>query len=415
MEEFNMHKIYTLDDAQVQDQRVLLRVDLNVPMKDGMIIDDERIEKILPTLHELIKKGAKIIVCAHLGRPKSADPALSMKTIATALGKKIKQEILFIAHLSSAAQESKKLNAGQVMMLENLRFHAGEEKNDAGFSELLASCADLYVNDGFSVSHRAHASVEGVTHYLPSFAGRLMQQEIMALTNAFDHPAEPVMAIVGGSKISTKMSVLKSLAAKVMYLVPAGGIANTFSLAHKQQVGKSLCEPDMVEMVAEIESIAAQSGCAIIPPSDVVVVENLEAGAPHRICSSQDLSYKDMIVDFGPETVNDIYKIAQLCRTVLWNGPLGVFEIPPFDDGSVTLANKLASLTTTRGLYTIAGGGETIAVLNRAGVMDKFSYVSTAGGAFLEWIEGKSLPGVEALKTSVILQKKQNSRVVNGN
>ncbi len=406
-----MHKIYTLDDVKVHNQRVLLRVDLNVPMKDGVIIDHERMEKILPTIKELIEKGAKIILCAHLGRPKGVDLSLSLQPIADALSKLIKQPINLVRDYSKTPD----LQQGQVAMLENLRFHAGEEKNDPVFAQQLASLADIYVNDGFSVSHRAHASVEAITHILPSFAGRLMQQEIEALTQAFDHPKEPIMAIVGGSKVSTKLSVLKSLAQKVMYLIPAGGIANTFIYAHKQQVGKSLCEPDMVDMVMEIEAIALKSGCAIIPPSDVVVVENLEANAKYRTCAPQDLTYKDMIVDFGPETVNDIYKIAQLCRTFIWNGPLGVFEIPPFDNGSVTLAQKIAHLTKTRDLYTIAGGGETIAVLNQAGVMDNFSYVSTAGGAFLEWIEGKSLPGVEALKKSNIQIKNQNGKVINGN
>jgi len=406
-----MHKIYTLDDVNVHNQRVLLRVDLNVPMKDGVIIDHERMEKILPTLKELIKKGAKVILCAHLGRPKGVDPTLSLQPIGDALGKLIKQPINLVSNYSKVPE----LQMGQIVMLENLRFHEGEERNDPVFAQQLASLADIYVNDGFSVSHRAHASVEAITHLLPSFAGRLMQQEIEALTQAFDHPKEPIMAIVGGSKVSTKLNVLKSLAQKVMYLIPAGGIANTFIYAHKQQVGKSLCEPDMVDMVMEIEAIALKSGCAIIPPSDVVVVENLEANAKYRTCAPQDLTYKDMIVDFGPETVNDIYKIAQLCRTFIWNGPLGVFEIPPFDEGSVTLANKIANLTKTRGLYSIAGGGETIAVLNRAGVMDTFSYVSTAGGAFLEWIEGKSLPGVQALKKSNVQSKNLKGKVVNGN
>jgi phosphoglycerate kinase len=410
-----MHKINTLDDVNVSQQRVLLRVDLNVPMKDGAIIDDERILKILPTLSELIEKQAKVIICAHLGRPKGEDQSLSMQPVADALGKMIKQNIALVRDYQKADQTINNMQPGQVVMLENLRFHEGEEKNDKSFAQQLAEFGDIYVNDGFSVSHRAHASIEAITHLLPSFAGRLMSREIEALTQAFDNPKEPIIAVVGGSKVSTKLSILKSLAKKAMYIVPAGGIANTFILAHKQQVGKSLCEPDMVDMVLEIENIAHQSGCAIIPPSDIVVVENLEPNAPYKVYSSQDLHYNEMIVDFGPRSVTDIYKIAQLCRTFIWNGPLGVFEMPPFDNGSVTLANKIASLTTTRGLYSIAGGGETTAVLNRAGVMDKFSYVSTAGGAFLEWIEGKSLPGVIALKKTNVMPKNKSSKVVNGN
>jgi phosphoglycerate kinase len=410
-----MHKIHTLDDVNVSDQRVLLRLDLNVPIKDGIIIDDERIDKIMPTLRELINKKAKVIICAHLGRPKGLDESLSMQLVATALSKKINRDVALISDYGLAPEMTHDLQPGQVVMLENLRFHEGEEKNDMTFAQQLAELADIYVNDGFSVSHRAHASVEAITHLLPSFAGRLMEREIAALTQAFDNPKEPIIAVVGGSKVSTKLNILKSLAKKAMYIVPAGGIANTFILAHKQQVGKSLCEPDMVDMVLEIENVALHSGCTIIPPSDVVVVESLEAGAVHKICTPQDLHYNDMIVDFGPRTVTDIYKIAQLCRTFIWNGPLGVFEIPPFDNGSVTLANKIASLTSTRDLYTIAGGGETIAVLNRAGVMEKFSYVSTAGGAFLEWIEGKSLPGVEALKKSNVVIKNKSSKVANGN
>jgi phosphoglycerate kinase len=406
-----MHKIRDLNDVNVENLRVLLRLDLNVPIKDGIILDDERIEKILPTLKELISKKAKVLICAHQGRPKGPDASLSM--ICKALEKKLNRDVRFISDYAQGPEVMMSMQPGQVAMLENLRFHAGEETNDMAFAKQLAGLADIYVNDAFSVSHRAHASVEAITHLLPSFAGRLMEQEIKALTKAFDHPKEPIIAVVGGSKVSTKLSILKSLAQKAMYIVPAGGIANTFILAHKQQVGKSLCEPDMVDMVLEIENIALNSGCTIIPPTDVVVTQNLVPHGEYKTCSTSDLHYNDLIVDFGPRTVTDIYKIAQLCHTFIWNGPLGVFEIPPFDEGSVTLANKIASLTSQRGLFTVAGGGETIAVLNRAGVMDKFSYVSTAGGAFLEWIEGKSLPGIEALKASPVSIK--SSKVVNGN
>lgn len=410
-----MHKIFTLDNANVKNMRILLRVDLNVPMKDGQILEEERIEKIIPTIRELLEKGAKVILCAHLGRPKGVDLTLTLLPVAKALEKKLNAHVIFVEQLKDASKRVADLSAGQVLMLENLRFDAGEESNSMEFAKQLAELADLYVNDGFSVSHRAHASVEAITHLLPSYAGRLMQQEIQALTHAFDHPKLPMMAIVGGSKVSTKLSVLKSLAAKVMYLIPAGGIANTFALAHRQQIGKSLCEPDMIDMVAEIEDIALKSGCTIIPPSDVVAVENLERDAKWRICSPQEISYKEMVVDFGPKTVMDIYQIAQLCRTFIWNGPLGVFEIPPFEQGSVSLAKKMACLTLEKGLFSVAGGGETMAVLNQAEVFDQFSYVSTAGGAFLEWIEGKSLPGVEALKRSTVITKQQSGQVVNGN
>lgn len=395
-----MHKIFTLDDVNVTNQRVLLRVDLNVPMKDGVIIDDERIQKILPTLEELMDKKAVVVLCAHLGRPQGEDSSLSLLPVAKAIEKLIKQPIAFITDYKSAVSSISQLKGGQVVMLENLRFHAGEEANDANFAKELASFADIYVNEGFSVSHRAHASVEGITHLLPTYAGRLMEKEIEALSRAFDHPKTPIMAVVGGSKVSTKLSILKSLARKALYIVPAGGIANTFMLAKKQQVGKSLCEPDMVDMVQEIETIAQQSGCTIITPTDVVVTKDLAEGSPHRTCGALEVHYNEKIVDFGPRTVTDIFKIAQLCRTFIWNGPLGVFEIPPYDTGSVTLAHRIAALTMHHGLYSIAGGGETLAVLNRAEAMDGFSYVSTAGGAFLEWIEGKSLPGVEALKRS---------------
>lgn len=394
-----MPKIWSLDDVDVRDKRVLLRLDLNVPMRNGEISDSERIEKILPTINELLEKNAKVIIATHLGRPKGeARQELSLKPISDYLQKALGQNIIFIPEITDGVVSTKMMKPGSVAMLENIRFYKGEEENDEAFAMKLAAFADIFVNDAFSVSHRAHASVEAITHLLPSYAGRFMQQEIKALTRSCSAAKYPILAVVGGAKVSTKLEVLKTLAKKVAYLVPAGGIANTFILAHNKSVGKSLCEPDMTDIVHEIEDIALKSGCAIIPPSEVVVVEKLEPQAKQRICASNELHYSEMIVDFGPKAVTDIYKIAQLCRTFIWNGPLGVFEVPPFDNGSVTLAKKIADLTQQRGLYSVAGGGETLTVLKQADVMDKFSYASTAGGAFLEWLEGKNLPGIEALK-----------------
>lgn len=409
-----MHRMYTLDDLAAKNKKVLVRVDLNMPMQDGLILDDDRMNRIVPTLLELCRQQAKVIICSHLGRPKGKDLSLSMQGIAEHLSQKTGVPVVFIADLDNAGKIIEDLPAGHIAFLENLRFHPGEESNDTTFAQHLAALADVYVNEAFSVSHRAHASVEAVAHLLPSYAGRQMQAEIKALSLAFDHPQEPIIAIVGGSKVSTKLSILKSLAQKVMYLVPAGGLANTFALAHDISVGRSICEPDMLDMVMEIEEVALNSGCAILSPSDVVVTDALSPDGKHRICLPSEVHYKEMIVDFGPQTVHDIFKISQLCRTLIWNGPLGVFEVPPFEQGSVELARKIANLTERHGLFSVAGGGETNAVIHQANVHDKFSYMSTAGGAFLEWIEGKKLPGVEALKRESVNVKKKDGKVSYG-
>ncbi len=398
MSEFN-----TLDKADVAGKRVLVRCDLNVPMKDGAVTDMTRIERSAETVRELVGKGAKVILMTHLGRPKGeVKPEFTVKPVADAMGTVLGQPVAFAEDCigPKAAEAVAALADGQVLMLENLRFHKGEEKNDSAFIDALAANGEVYVSDAFSTSHRAHASTEGLAHRMPAFAGRLMAQELEALTRALENPLRPTAAVVGGAKVSTKLDVLGNLVEKVDVVIIGGGMANTFLFAQGKDVGSSLCEKDMADTAREIMAKAEKSGCAVLLPQDVVVATKFEANAPNQTVSADAVPSDQMILDAGPEAVESARAKVATCKTLLWNGPLGAFEIKPFDAATNALAQAVAELTTNNGLLSVAGGGDTVAALANAGVQDKFSYVSTAGGAFLEWIEGKTLPGVAALRAS---------------
>ena len=391
----------TLDDiGQVRGKRVLVRVDLNVPMEDGKVSDATRIERVAPTIVELADKGAKVILLAHFGRPKGApDPAQSLAPIAEATAGIVGRPVAFAPDCigESAAKAVGALPEGGVVLLENTRFHKGEEKNDPDFARALAANGDLYVNDAFSAAHRAHASTEGLAHLLPAFAGRTMQAELEALEQGLGSPAKPVVAIVGGAKVSTKIDLLMNLVKKVDALVIGGGMANTFLAARGTAVGKSLAEHDLAATAKQIMIEAATAGCAIVLPVDGVVAREFKANAANETVSVDAVPADAMILDVGPKTVEAIAAWIDRASTVVWNGPLGAFEIEPFDAATVAAARKAAERTRAGQLVSVAGGGDTVAALNHAGVADDFTYVSTAGGAFLEWMEGKELPGVQAL------------------
>ena len=392
----------TLDDiGDVKGKRVLLRVDLNVPVADGKVSDTTRIERVVPTIDELSKKGAKVILLAHFGRPKGAPAAeFSLDPIAAAVEAIIGKPVAFAADCvgKEAADAVAKMTDGDLLLLENTRFHKGEEKNDPAFAEQLAANGDLYVNDAFSAAHRAHASTEGLAHLLPAFAGRTMQAELEALEKGLGNPVKPVIAIVGGAKVSTKIDLLMNLVKKVDALVIGGGMANTFLAARGTDVGKSLCEHDLAGTAKQIMIEAAEAGCAIILPSDAVVAREFKAGAASETVAVDQVPADAMILDVGPKTVEAVNQWIDRAATLVWNGPLGAFEIAPFDAATVSAARHAASRTRAGKLVSVAGGGDTVAALNHAGVADDFTYVSTAGGAFLEWMEGKPLPGVEVLK-----------------
>lgn len=386
----------TLDGVAVAGRRVLLRADLNVPTRDGIITDPTRLEAVLPTIRELSGKGARVIVASHFDRPKGkVVPAMSLAPIAAALQQALGSTVAFasdcVGEVAAAAVAA--LPPGGVLVLENTRFHAGEEKNDPGFAKALAANADLFVNDAFSAAHRAHASTEGVTHLLPSCAGRLMQAEIEALTRALDHPARPVAAIVGGAKVSTKLELLGNLVARVDALVIGGAMANTFLAAQGRNVGKSLQEADLHATARAILASAAERGCTVLLPVDAVVATEFRANPPTRIVGIDAVTPEAMILDVGPATIAALKAALAGWKTVVWNGPLGAFETPPFDAGT----NALAEAVAVAPVLSVAGGGDTVSALKHAGVAAKFGYVSLAGGAFLEWLEGKTLPGVAAL------------------
>ena len=390
----------TLDDLDVAGRRVLVRADLNVPMKDGQVADATRIERLVPTIRELAEKGAKVVVLSHFGRPKGKDPALSLAPLAGALGRALGGPAVRFAEDCVGAPAERAvgaLQAGEVALLENLRFHGEEEKNDKGFARQLASLGDLYVNDAFSCAHRAHASTEAIAHLLPSAAGRLMQAELEALAKALEAPQRPVAAIVGGAKVSTKLELLGNLLAKVDILVIGGGMANTFLSAKGVAVGRSLCEREMAETARRIMADAASEKKRIVLPIDAVVAPALTAGDGAKTVPIGRVPEDQMILDVGKQSVADIVTALSGCRTLVWNGPLGAFEHPPFDAGTKAVAREAAKLTTQGKLLSVAGGGDTVAALVQAGVESQFSYVSAAGGAFLEWLEGKTLPGVAAL------------------
>ena len=396
-----MSAFKTLDDADVAGKRVLVRVDLNVPVADGVVTDTTRIERVAPTILELADKGAKVVLLAHFGRPKDGPAAeFSLKPIAYAVARVIERDVHFAGDCigEQAAEAVGKLKNGEILLLENTRFHKAEEKNDPAFVKALAANGDVYVNDAFSAAHRAHASTEGLAHVLPAHAGRTMQAELDALEKGLGNPERPVVAIVGGAKVSSKLDLLGNLVQKVDALVIGGGMANTFLAAQGVNVGKSLCEHDLAATAREIMAKANAANCSIILPVDAIVAWHFEANAPHRAYGLDAIPDDGMILDVGPQSIERIKGAIDDAATLVWNGPLGAFELHPFDQATVAAARHAAARTKSGELVSVAGGGDTVAALNHAGVADDFSYVSTAGGAFLEWMEGKPLPGVDVLK-----------------
>ena len=395
-----MSDFKTIDSERVSGKRVLVRVDLNVPMKNGKVTDATRIERAAPTLKELAEKGAKVIVLSHFGRPDGKRvPEMSLRPLVEPLARALGKPVAFAEDCIGEQAETavRDLKPGDVLLLENLRFHKEEEKNDAAFVDKLAALGDIYVNDAFSAAHRAHASTEGVAHRLPALAGRLMQAELEALHKALGNPKRPVCAVVGGAKVSTKLELLGNLVGKVDKLIIGGGMANTFMQAQGIQVGKSLSEKDLGKTALEILEKAKAAKCQVLLPVDVVVAAEFKAGAASKVVDAKACPDDQMILDVGPKSIALYQKEVAECATLVWNGPLGAFEIKPFDAGTVALARTVAELTGAKKLLSVAGGGDTVAALAAAGVEEKFSYVSAAGGAFLEWMEGKTLPGVAAL------------------
>jgi len=397
-----MRRFLTLDDLDAKGKRVLVRADLNVPVKDGRVADQTRIARLAPTIRELAEKGARVVVISHFGRPNGKlDPALSLKPIAQPLSEALqRRHVVFaedcIGPRAKAAVDG--LKPGEIALLENLRFHKEEEANDPGFAKALASLADIYVDDAFSCAHRAHASVEAVAHLLPAYAGRLMEAELKALSAALEHPQHPVAAIVGGAKVSTKLAMLHFLVAKVRFLIIGGAMANTLLLAEGRGVGKSLVERDLLDGARRLRGEAEQAGCELILPVDAVTAKELKPGVAVQTVSIGQVPEDAMILDIGPQTTALIAEKLASCRTLVWNGPLGAFEIKPFDQGTTSVASLVAGLTEAGKLLSVAGGGDTVAALKAAGVAGKLTYVSAAGGAFLEWLEGRELPGIQALK-----------------
>jgi phosphoglycerate kinase len=399
-----MGKFRTLDDlGDVRGKVALVRVDLNLPMKDGRATDLTRVEAVAPTILELADAGAKVLLLAHYGRPKGErHSTMSTSFVQGDVERVLGREIMFIPEVSGpvAEQAIGILRPGDIGLMENTRFWPGEEKNDPEFAKGIAALGDFYVNDAFSAAHRAHASTEGLAHLLPAYAGRAMEKELKALEAALGSPKPPVAAVVGGAKVSTKLAVLEHLVTKVQHLIIGGGMANTFLAARGVDVGKSLCEHDLKGTVEEIMNAADESGCTVHLPYDVVVAKEFAANPPSmRTCNVHEVADDEMILDIGPQAVEALADVLKTCHTLVWNGPLGAFETAPFDEATVALAKTAAALTKEGSLVSVAGGGDTVAALNHAGVADDFSYVSTAGGAFLEWMEGKVLPGVAALES----------------
>ena len=390
----------TLDDVDVKGKRVLLRVDLNVPMENGRVTDATRLERVAPTITEISAKGGKVILLAHFGRPKGPDPKESLKPVAAELSHVIGKPVAFADEcIGEVAQKAvAAMKDGDILCLENTRFHKEEEKNDPAFVAELAKLGDIWVNDAFSAAHRAHASTEGLGHKLPAYAGRTMQAELDALGKALEHPTKPVIAIIGGAKVSTKIDLLENLVSKVDALVIGGGMANTFLHAQGTGVGKSLAEKDLAATALRIIEKAKAANCAIILPVDAVVAFKFEANTPSQAYGLDAIPADGMILDVGPQSIARINAAIDDAATLVWNGPLGAFEMTPFDKGTMVAAKHAAERTKAKKLISVAGGGDTVAALNLAGVASDFTYVSTAGGAFLEWMEGKPLPGVEVLK-----------------
>ncbi len=393
-------RFLTLDDIDAAGKIVLLRADLNVPVKDGAVSDATRIERLAPTIRELAAKGARIVLMSHFGRPTGRDPALSLRQVVPALARALDgREIAFAEDCIGPAAERvvAALAPGDVALLENLRFHAGEEANDPGFARALAALGDIYVNDAFAAAHRAHASTEAIAHHLPAVAGRLMQAELDALASVLETPQRPVMAIIGGAKVSTKLDLLIFILGKVDSLVIGGAMANTLIAAQGIEIGTSLCERDMADTARGILARAKAAGATLVLPVDAVVAEKLAPGVATQVVPIDRVPRDRMILDIGPASVAAIGARLETCRTLVWNGPVGAFEVPPFEAGTTALARRVGALTRAGRLISVAGGGDTVAALAQAGVSDDLSYVSTAGGAFLEWLEGRELPGVAAL------------------
>lgn len=397
-----MNKLRTLDDFDIDGKCVLVRVDFNVPIIDGQVVSDERVRQVVPTIQELISKGAKILIASHLGRPGGKQqPELSMFPLRQILSNYFPGvEIKFVNDVIGAKAISAvdELQIGQIVILENLRFEPGEELNDHKFGKKLSELADFFVNDAFSCAHRAHASITAVARHLPSCAGRLMEQEINILTKILGDQKKPFGAVIGGSKVSNKLKVLGNLVNKVQYLAIGGAMANTFLYAQGFEVGRSLCEPELEKVVLEILNKALDNNCEIVIPIDVVLSSALKKYSKTKIVKIGEVPPNQMIFDVGPASLARLSLMFEKCRTILWNGPLGAFEIDPFADGTIVAAQRVAELTAAGTLTSVAGGGDTIAALEKAGVIDDFSYVSMAGGAFLEWLEGKTLPGVKVLE-----------------
>ena len=399
----DLDRLRTTAGLDVRGKRVLVRADLNVPVKDGKVTDATRLERLVPGLQDLARRGARVIVISHFGRPKGGpDPQFSLQPVAAKLAELMGKPVAFASDCigEPAAKAVAALRDGEVAVLENLRFHKGEEKNDPAFARKLADLADIFVGDAFSTAHRAHASTEAITRLLPSYAGPLLMEEIEALRSVLDKPARPVAAVIGGAKVSSKIDVLTNLAAKVDKLFIGGAMANTFFLAEGVEIGKSLAEPDHTKTALEIMHAAKARHCEVILPHDFVVAPKLEAGAPSRVVVTLETPSDLMILDVGPKTVAHYADVLGRCKTLLWNGPLGAFEVAPFGEGTFALARQAAALTKAGQLTSVAGGGDTVAALNAAGVTGDFTYVSTAGGAFLEWLEGRELPGIAALTSS---------------
>ena len=390
----------TLDDADLHGKRVLLRLDLNVPTENGQVTDATRLERVAPTILEIADKGGKVILLSHFGRPEGRDPKDSLKPVAAKLSEVIGRPIAFINDTVGQRADAviKAMKPGEIACLENTRFYPQEENNDPAFVAQIAELGDIYVNDAFSAAHRAHASTEGLAHKLPAYAGRAMQAELGALGKALENPERPVVAVVGGAKVSSKLDLLGNLLNKVDVLIIGGAMANTFLLAQGRAIGKSLVEKDLIPTAKEILAKAAATKREIVLPVDVVVARKFEANAPSRVVDTDGVAEDEMILDIGPRSIAQVASILARSKTLVWNGPFGAFELEPFDTGTVEAAEAAAELTEAGKLVSVAGGGDTVAALNVANAADRFTYVSTAGGAFLEWMEGKPLPGVDALR-----------------